>query len=124
MSRYPRAPEPRLATEPQVDHLVALMRDEALDGRFLSLMEPGDRPFENAARIGVRNPEWTSPQDTAPEWIDGAPIYPDSPDAVRFFGNFAEVSHGFTIDLDDAELIQRMRDAIEANIAAFKVVAR
>lgn len=124
MSAYPRAPEPRLATEPQVESLVALMQREALDGRFLSLMGPGDRPFEGAARIGVRNPEWAGPFGTVPKWIDGPPIYPDSPDAVRFFGNFAEVSHGFTLDLDDAGLIERMRAAIEQNIATFQVRAR
>jgi hypothetical protein len=37
------------------------------------------------------------------------------PNGVRFFGNFAEISHVFSIDTDDPELIERLTAAIRKN---------
>jgi hypothetical protein len=48
-------------------------------------------------------------------WIDLGLIYPEHPHAVRFWGNFFTYSHGFQIDTDDAEVIEVLLGAIEAN---------
>ena len=110
------APVPVLAGESEVAAIIEVMRSEALSADFIDLMDgPDDHPYEGAARIAVINPEYMANR-TEPKWIDGAPIYPDAPDARRFFGNFANLSHVFTIDLADAGLIDRMRAAIRDNI--------
>ena len=44
-------------------------------------------------------------------------VYPDAPGTVCFLGNFANLSHVFQIDTDDAALIVRLRAAIAANVA-------
>lgn len=109
-----------LAAGEEITAVVALMEFTPLCPSFLSIMEPGDLPYEGAARIGVRNPEWDREGGRdVPEWIDGDPIYPDSPEARRFFGNFAGVSRVFTIDTDDDGHIAQMRAAISMNIAKF-----
>ena len=48
---------------------------------------------------------------------DAGPIYPESPDALRFWGNFYELSAVFCIDTDEPELIERLTAAIRANQA-------
>jgi len=48
-------------------------------------------------------------------YITGKPIYPDNPRVVRFFGNFATVSHVFNIDTDEPEIISSLSAAIRAN---------
>lgn len=48
---------------------------------------------------------------------DAGPMYPEHPTAVRFWGNFWELSHVFQIDTDDAGLIERLTTAIRANQA-------
>lgn len=45
------------------------------------------------------------------------PIYPDKPDAVRYFGNFVGHSFGFCLDTDNADLIKRLDQAIAENIS-------
>ena len=37
------------------------------------------------------------------------------PNGVRFWGNFAELSHVFSVDTDDADLIERLTAAIRKN---------
>lgn len=104
----------------EVTAVVALMASFPLCPSFLSIMEPGDLPYEGAACIGVRNPEWSREGGrNVPEWIDGDPIYPGSPGARRFFGNFSGLSRVFTIDTDDEGQIAQMREAISANLAKF-----
>jgi len=66
---------------------------------------------------GVKNPAWTWGSD-APEWINGPLIYPENPGAVRFWGNFLNVSHVFSIDTDEPEIIDRLTAAIRANQAS------
>lgn len=50
---------------------------------------------------------------------DLGPIYPDHPDTVRFWGNFFDVSHVFSIDTDDPEVMVALRKAIANNRAKF-----
>lgn len=108
----------------EIEAVIALMAVEPLCPSFLGLVDgPEDTPYEGAARVAVRNPEWTrSDSRDAPEWLDGDPIYPDRPNARRFFGNFAHLSRVFTIDTDNEAEIARLREAIAANMAseAFK----
>lgn len=115
-------------TAARAETVIELMATEPLDPVFLTLMDsPDDLPFEGAARLAKPNPEWdrAAPR-SVPQWIDGDPIHPSMPDARRFFGNFAAVSHVFTIDTDDPALIERMRRAIADNIAseAFRAITR
>ncbi|HEY1035562.1 MAG TPA: hypothetical protein VGE09_11335 [Pseudoxanthomonas sp.] len=102
-----------------IDELLGVMAREPLCPSFLDLRDSEyERPYEGAAKVGVRNPEWGyDSQNSVPEFIDGPPIYPESQDAVRFFGNFENLSHAFTIDTDEPELIDRMRAAIDTNLA-------
>lgn len=109
-----------LAAHEEIADVVALMDSYPLCPSFLSIMEPGELPYEGAARIGVRNPAWDREGGRdVPEWIDGDPIYPGSPDARRFFGNFIGLSRVFTIDTDVEAQIAKMRAAISANLAKF-----
>lgn len=104
-------------TPATVDELVEVMGREALCPSFLDLMGPGDRAYEGAARRAVPNPDWN--HESPPSvwrWIDGPPIHPEAPDAVRFFGNFRNLSHVFCIDTDEPETIERLRAAIAANM--------
>ncbi|HLF13202.1 MAG TPA: hypothetical protein VJA26_18535 [Gammaproteobacteria bacterium] len=52
-------------------------------------------------------------------YADLGPIYPDTPHAVRFCGNFETYAHAFAIDTDDAEVIEVLCAAIAANRRAF-----
>ena len=52
------------------------------------------------------------------KYRDTGPIYRGSPKAVRFFGNFANVSHVFTIDADDRRVIATLARAIRRNQAS------
>lgn len=45
----------------------------------------------------------------------GPPIHAAHPDAVRFFGNFANLSLVFTVDTDDDATIAFLRDRIAEN---------
>lgn len=49
-------------------------------------------------------------------FIATKPIHPDHPDAVRYSGNFLEYSFGFWLDTDDPHLIERLDQAIAANL--------
>jgi hypothetical protein len=52
------------------------------------------------------------------KYIDLGPMYPEAPYAVIFSGNFADLSAGFRIVTDDAEVIEVLLAAIEANLAS------
>lgn len=49
------------------------------------------------------------------EYADTGPIYADAPNAIRFAGNFKTYSHAFSVDTDDAEVIEVLMAAVEAN---------
>lgn len=105
-----------------IDDLLAVMAREPLCPSFLhpSIQDAGELPYEGAARKAVRNPKWlpyAPNKGDNPEFIDGEPIHPEAPEARRFFGNFANVSHVFCIDTDEPEVIERLRAAIAANMA-------
>lgn len=51
-------------------------------------------------------------------YLSGDPIYPEAPTAVRFWGNFYEVSAVFSIDTDEPDLIEKLTTAIRANQAS------
>lgn len=52
------------------------------------------------------------------KYIDLGPMYPEAPHAVIFCGNFAELSAGFHVVTDDAEVIEVLLAAIKANLAS------
>lgn len=62
------------------------------------------------------NPKWGY-GNNEPKWIDGKPLYA-VPGVYRFFGNFLDLSHVFSIDTNDAPTIRALTAAIEANIAS------
>lgn len=47
--------------------------------------------------------------------IDLGPMYPDAPTALRFWGNFYEVSGVFSIDTDEPGVIHNLTTAIRLN---------
>jgi hypothetical protein len=57
------------------------------------------------------------------QYQDLGPVYPEAPDAVRFWGNFLELSAVFEVDTDEPELIDRLTSAIRANQATPAYVA-
>jgi hypothetical protein len=52
------------------------------------------------------------------KYIDLGPMYPEAPYAVIFCGNFAELSAGFHVVTDDAEVIEVLLAAIQSNLAS------
>ena len=52
------------------------------------------------------------------EYADTGPIHADSPNAMRFFGNFFCESAVFNLDTDEPDLIKRLTVAIRANQAS------
>lgn len=62
---------------------------------------------------GVENPDWHY-GSSAERWINGDRLYA-SDGVYRFFGNFAELSHVFTIDTNHKPTIDALVAAIEAN---------
>lgn len=57
----------------------------------------------------------TDPDTGKAIYHDTGLIHPDKPNVVRFWGNFFTWSHVFEIDTDDAEVIEVLHAAIEAN---------
>lgn len=53
------------------------------------------------------------------EYVDTGPVYADAPHTVRFWGNFKTYSHAFSIDTDDAEVIELLTAAVAANRTRF-----
>lgn len=49
---------------------------------------------------------------------DAGPLYPGAPDAVRFWGNFYDVSAVFSVDTDEGFIIEKLTAAIRANQAS------
>jgi hypothetical protein len=94
---------------------------ELLDTLATQTLDPtfekyGDFASFNPCRA-VRNPDYRGYGSSAPEWIDGPPLYPNNPGTWRFFGNFHGWSHVFNIDTDDETIIAQLRAAIAANKA-------
>lgn len=78
-----------------------------------------DPTFERYGNF-IQHPLYhAKPSDTPGGWEDdtGRPMYPQSPGAHRFFGNFFDYSHCFSIDTDEPELIEVLTSAIRANQA-------
>lgn len=60
------------------------------------------------------NPDWHFGSEL-PRWIDGERLY--AHDGVyRFFGNFLDYSHGFSIDTNDRPTIDALTNAIRLNV--------
>lgn len=87
----------RFAGQPSqtVDQLLATLDAYALDPSF-----------EEYGNFIIADPR---------RYTDGGRIHPDAPGAVRFFGNFARLSCGFSVDTDEPETIERLTAAIRAN---------
>lgn len=91
--------------EDDLDELFKVLADTPLDPRWEDHITID--PCE-----GVQNPHWAW-GNGEPQWIDGPRMY--AVHVVRFQGNFLEVSHGFTIDTNVPEIIERLTAAIRAN---------
>ena len=93
-----------------IERLLERLQTETLDPMF---EEYGN--FVHPARKAHREcSERTGWKDV---YTDAGPIYPDHPNAVRFWGNFLTYSHVFSIDTDDPALIEKLTAAIRANQA-------
>ena len=79
-----------------------------------------DTGFTDNPCEGIYNPDFQRGGDQ-PQWIDGPRMY--ACDAVRFSGNFEDVSHGFCIDTNHAPTISALKSALAANIARHKKAA-
>lgn len=55
-------------------------------------------------------------------YVGTQPIYPDHPEAVRYFGNFVGYSFGFSLDTDDKALIELLDRLIEENLQRDAIV--
>ena len=90
-----------------INELLSLLRREPLDPSF--------EAYGNFVHPALRARVEYDGCNTV--YVDGDPIYPDAPDAVRFFGNFFTTSHAFTIDTDEPAIIETLTAAIRANQA-------
>lgn len=95
-------------TEDDLDELFKVLAETPLDPRW---EQYGNFIMPDPC-VGVRNPEWTW-GNGEPQWIDGPRMY--EVHVVRFSGNFLEVSHGFSIDTNVPEIIERLTKAIRDN---------
>lgn len=105
---------------PQADTIEGLLDALSrwtLDPR-LDLREPEERhlPAYRGRAWGSCTGRW-NPEKHRTIYTATKPIYPDSPDAVRYTGNFIGYSFGFTLDTDEPELIARLDAAIAQNMA-------
>ena len=82
-----------------VEDLVAVLAENPLDPKF----------------EGYGN--FAYPLDV-PECWDNPEAYKQYSGQVRFFGNFAELSHGFNITSDEPETIRKLIEAIRKNQAS------
>lgn len=87
-----------------LDYLLNMLAEHPLDPVI------HDIGFWGNARQAVPG---SDPEDDV--FVDGPPIYPDAPNAIRFCGNFMEISSGFCIDTDEPDLIAKLTKAIQAN---------
>jgi hypothetical protein len=71
----------------------------------------GEEP-DTIAKLEERLAEYTLMPSLAPF---AAPC-PSDPAMSRFFGNFVDYSHSFSIDTDDPELIERLGALIKTNM--------
>jgi len=94
--------------------------DSVADLLLVLAAHPLDRKFEefgnfvNAAPLTSASPAGYD-KNGKMTYHQGPLIYPDHPETARFFGNFAHLSHVFTIDTDEPEFISVLTAAIRAN---------
>lgn len=79
---------------------------------------PLDPAFESVGGFGPY-PALRSYSEQMPDgstiYAPGSPIHPEHPDAVRFFGNFANLSLVFVVDAEDPETVEFLRQRIAEN---------
>lgn len=94
----------------QLDPRLDFSKDPELDH------DPLLKPFRGRAWCGVQVIK--NPNGPGRRYVATRPIYPESPNAVSYLGNFLEASWHFSFDTDDPELIARLDAAIARNMQA------
>lgn len=104
-----------------LDGLIDALQRWPLDRRLdlstdpLYSADPYRAPFRGRA---WGHCEWKYDQASRKRFaVATRPIYPEHPEAIRFFGNFIGHSFPFWLDTADEALIQRLDEAIAKNIA-------
>lgn len=90
--------------------LFARLENYALDPRF---EDCGN--FASIAHSAKRHRCYNDEGQYIDYYEDTGPIYDDAPYAVSFFGNFYELSAGFSIVTDDPEVVEVLLEAIREN---------
>lgn len=90
-----------------IESLCVNLETTALDPTFEAYGNFLLNDLYRARRGGVGEDDWVNDLSK--------PIYPDHPGAVRFFGNFWNLSFVFNIDTDEPALIERLTQAIRKN---------
>jgi hypothetical protein len=89
----------------QIEKVLKLMETERLDFDLF-----GDEVIHNA-----RIAKMDGRKKGRIVWVEGDPIHPESPNAVRICGNFERVSAVFSFDTDDSAVIDKFQAAIKKN---------
>lgn len=77
--------------------------------------DPLRAPYRGPARR-YSGATYNAKLDVAVYDNNGAPVYPEAPDAVSYLGNFIGYSFAFSVDTDEPEVIQRIDAAIAKNL--------
>lgn len=96
LERWPLDPTLDFSKDPELDH------------------DPLIKPFRGRAWCGVQRMQ--NPNGPGIRYVATRPIYPESPNAVSYLGNFLEMSWVFSFETDDPELIARLDAAIARNM--------
>lgn len=96
LERWPLDPRLDFSKDPELDH------------------DPLPTPFRGRAWCGVQLIK--NPNGPGDHYIATRPIYPESPNAVSYLGDFLEVTWHFSFDTDAPELIARLDVAIARNM--------
>lgn len=92
-----------------IEKLIETLGEHPLDPR----LEKYGNFITNNPCVGIRNTEYRDTEG-ADEWIDGPRIF-DVEGVAYFFGNFFDLSHGFSIYTNDSATIEKLTGAIRAN---------
>lgn len=102
-----------------VANLCEVLKTEPLDVRMFKSGFYSTGPLCDAKA----NPAWSyQSAGGVARWLDGERLY-RADGVVRFFGNFANLSHVFNIDTNHAPTIAALRELIDANVARQPVAA-